>query len=172
MTDLNTTGADAPKELDPLDKIALEASFDEQATQRAQDEALNPPPPEGVPAPAEIWALIPKQLGKLLSMALPELADVYNDEACSEWGKGMAAVSEKYGWDANETMLKWAPEVALATATIPLAVPTYFVVKKRLDVVREQREKADRMRPPEQPPMKDINKGPMGQEPGGFVDPT
>lgn len=167
-TDTNTGGLDA------LDRIALEAGLDEQAAQRAEDEALNPPPPEGVPDPADIWALIPKQLGGILAIALPELREVYTDDACRQWGIGMAAVSQKYGWDAADTLAKWAPEVALVTATIPLAVPTYFAVQRRIEASRLQSEQKERMQPSmgEQQPMKDINPNPMAQPPGGFVDPA
>jgi hypothetical protein len=164
-TNTNTGGG-----LDALDRIALEAGVDEEAALRAEEEALNPPPPEGVPDPAEIWALIPKQLGALLGMAMPELGQVYTDHACREWGVGMAAVSQKYGWDAADTLAKFAPELALVTATIPLAVPTYFAVKKRADAARLANEQKERMKPAEQP-MKDLNAGPMAQEPGNFSEP-
>jgi hypothetical protein len=174
MNDLATNSPDGGTgpQIDPLDRIALEASIDEQAAQRAQDEALNPPPPEGVPDQADIWALVPRQLGALLAIALPELGHVYNEDACRQWGVGMAAVSQKYGWDAADTLAKFGPELALVTATIPLAVPTYFAVRKRLDAAREQREKVERMQPAQaEPGLKDINRSPMGQPPGGFVDP-
>lgn len=157
---------------DALDRIALEASFDEQAAQRAQDEALNPPPPEGVPDQADIWALVPKQLGALLSIAMPELGHVYTDDACRQWGIGMAAVSQKYGWDAADTLAKFAPELALVTATIPLAVPTFLAVRKRTEAARLANEQKERMAPPAEQPMRDLNPSPMAQEPGGFVDPV
>jgi hypothetical protein len=166
-TNNTNTGPDA------LDLIGLEAARDEQDAARAREEALNPPPPEGVPDPADIWALIPKQLGALLSIAMPELGQVYTDDACRQWGVGMAAVSQKYGWDAAETLGKFAPELALVTATIPLAVPTYFAVRKRADAARIATEQRERMQPPAQAqrPMQDLNASPMAQEPGGFVDP-
>lgn len=168
-TDANTNTGGT---LDPLDRIALEATLDEQASARAQEEALNPPPSEGVPDPADIWALIPKQLGALLGIAMPELGQVYTDDACRQWGVGMAAVSQKYGWDAADTLAKFAPEVALVTATIPLAVPTYFAVKKRTEAAQLAREQKERMAPPAEQPMRDLNPSPMMQEPGGFVDPV
>jgi hypothetical protein len=169
MTDTitDTGAAPAPNEFAALDAIALEASGDERAREQAQEEAAHP---EGMPDQAELWGLIPMQLGALLSMALPELRGVYTEQACREWGVGMAAVSQKYGWDAADTLAKYAPELALVTATIPLAVPTYFAIRKRLDAAAEKREREQ----PRAEPMKDLNPEPVPagrQEPGGFSEP-
>lgn len=108
-------------------------------------------------------------LGKVLAMGMPELAPIYNEQACYQWGVGMAAVSDKYGWDAGEVIGRFGPEIALVVASVPLVVPTYQAIKAR----REAAEKESNNR---RQPEKDITPGadvpPMGQAPGGFVDPT
>ena len=169
MADLNEDQG-SPAKLDPndpLDRIAMEAGMDEAARAQADDEYINPPPPPGID-PAQTWGQIPYMLGKVLSMGLPELAGVYNEQACYQWGVGMAAVSDKYGWDAGEVVGRFGPEIALAVASLPLVVPTFQAIKAR----REAKEAQAVPRREE----KDITPGadapPMGQAPGGFVDPS
>ena len=93
------------KQLDALDMIGIEAGRDEADLQAAQDEFLNPTPPELQP-PGEAWSMIPKTLGMFASKLLPELKDIFTNDACDEWGNAMALVSQKYGWDAGETLSK------------------------------------------------------------------
>lgn len=156
---------------DPLDRIAIEAAGDEAARDQAEQDFINPPPEDNGIDPAQAWAQIPFMLGKVVTMALPELAGVYNEQACLQWGVGMAAVADKYGWDAGDTMAKWAPEIALTVASIPLVVPTYQAIKAR-KLARDKREEEEEE---QRRPVKDLNDppaGPMGQAPGGFVDPA
>lgn len=168
MADLNEQAEPAKLDpSDPLDRIAMEAMGDEAAQQQADDEFINPPPPPGID-PAQTWGQIPFMLGKVLSMAMPEMAGVYTEQACYQWGVGMAAVSDKYGWDAGEVIGRFGPEIALVVASVPLVVPTYQAIKAR-------REAAEKDAANKRPPEKDItppSDHPMGQAPGGFVDPT
>ena len=170
MADLNEGQAETAKldPNDPLDRIAMEAMGEEQARDQADAEFINPPPPPGID-PAQTWGQIPFMFGKVLSMALPELKDVYNEQACYQWGVGMAAVSEKYGWDAGEVIGRFGPEIALAVASVPLVVPTFQAIKAR----REAKEREEKARPREEKditPVADVP--PMGQAPGGFVEPS
>lgn len=155
---------------DPLDRIAIEAAGDEAAAAQAQEEFLNPPQEDPGIDPAQAWAQIPFMLGKVVCMALPELNGVYNEQACLQWGVGMAAVADKYGWDAGDTMARWAPEIALTVASIPLVVPTYHAIKARKDARDKVKHEEEERRP-----VKDLNDppgGPMNMQPGGFVDPV
>ena len=158
---------------DPLDRIAMEAVGDEQAADQAAEDFINPPEENPID-PAQTWAQIPYMLGKLAAMAMPELGPVYNEQACLQWGIGMAAVSEKYGWDAGETISKWGPEVALIVATVPLAVPTYHAVKKRMD--EQKKAKAEvrfnaNVKDLNDPPAPPESSNPMHQPPGNFSEP-
>lgn len=116
------------QEISALDRIALEAAAAEQE-QDAQEQAILNPEQANRPDPATAWAQIPAMFGGLLGMALPELGAVYTEQKCMAWGGAMAQVAEKYGWDAGETMAKYAPEIALVVATLPLAVPTFQAIK-------------------------------------------
>lgn len=161
--DLNENDGGAQPELSNLDRIAMEAAGGEQAADSAEQEFLNPQDPHALD-PAEAWGQLPLMLGGMLSMAMPELREVYTKKACYDWGAGMAMVADKYGWDANKAI---GPELALLAVSVPLVVPTYFSIKLRLDA----RKKAA---PPEPPPADviDLNTNPMAQPPGGFVDPV
>jgi hypothetical protein len=152
---------------DPLDRIAIEARGGEQDAQAAEEAILNPNP-EPVIDPAQTWAQIPRMLGGLLAMAMPELAKVYTDEKCLAWGQGMAAVSDKYGWDAADTIAKWGPEIALGVATLPLALPTIAAIRARRAQPAQQPEKD--IDPAETQATDDAN--PMHVEPGGFSVPA
>lgn len=78
---------------------------------------------------AESWAFIPAMFGKVVSVALPELQDVYTEKACLNWGEAMVPVADKYGWTDPAVSV----EMSLIIATIPLALPTGIAVKKYLD---------------------------------------
>lgn len=172
MADIEHRNGQAPAldPNDPLDRIAMESMGEEAAADQAAQDFINPPPDDHGIDPAQTWAQIPFMLGKVICMALPELDGVYNEQACLQWGAGMAAVSDKYGWDAGETIARFGPEVALIVASVPLVVPTYQAIKRRK---LEADERAARERA-EQRPVKDLNdppRGPMGMEPGGFSEP-
>lgn len=113
---------------DPLDRIALEAGGAEAAAQAKVDEILNPEPAID---PAEAWAALPKMFGGLLQIAMPELAGVYTDAACLQWGGAMQVLAEKHNWDAASTMANWAPEIGIVFATLPLALPTIKAIRAR-----------------------------------------
>ena len=169
MADLNESQAE-PAKLDPsdqLDRIAIEALREEREREQADADFIDPPPPPGID-PAQTWGQIPFMLGKVLAMAMPELANAYNEQACYQWGVGMAAVSEKYGWDAGEVIGRFGPEIALAVASVPLVVPTYQAIKAR----REAKEREEKARPREEKDITPSTDHPMGQAPGGFVDPA
>lgn len=169
MADLNESQAETVKldPNDPFDRIAMEAGRVEQEQEQADAEFTDPPAPPGID-PAQTWGQIPFMLGKVLAMAMPELASAYNEQACYQWGVGMAAVSEKYGWDAGEVIGRFGPEIALAVASVPLVVPTYQAIKAR----REEKERQEKARPREEKDITPSTDHPMGQAPGGFVDPT
>lgn len=169
MADLNESQAEPAKldPSDPLDRIAMEALGEERAQEQADAEFIDPSPPPGID-PAQTWGQIPFMLGKVLAMAMPELASAYNEQACYQWGVGMAAVSEKHGWDAGEVIGRFGPEIALAVASVPLVVPTYQAIKAR----REAKEREEKARPREEKDITPSTDHPMGQAPGGFVDPA
>jgi hypothetical protein len=159
--------AEVKEPLDNLDRIALEASGSEAEAQAVEDAILNPNP-EPVIDPAQTWAQVPKMFGGLLAMAMPELAQVYTDDKCLAWGVGMAAVSEKYGWDAGETISRFGPEIALVVASLPLVLPTVTAIKTRR--AEAAKKPPDKLIATEAE--KEASNNPMLQEPGGFSVPS
>jgi len=163
----------APGGFDSLDRIGLEALGLENDAQAAEDKILNggedpaPPVDQG-----QAWGHLAMMVGGFMGMALPELRSVYTEQACMQWGAGMAAVADKYGWDAGDTAARWAPECALLLASVPLVIPTVQAIK-----ARKAASKAKALNDaPEKParavatPPEDAN--PMNQEPGNFSVPT
>lgn len=166
MPDLN----DAPVELDALDRIALEASGAEAEAAAAEAAILNPEPENPVDQ-AVIWAQIPAALGGILAMAMPELGAVYTPDACQQWGQGMAAVADKYGWDAAESIGRWTPEFSLLVASVPLIVPTVRAVKARKAIsdATAKEMRLNGVAAPENEPEQPSN--PMDLPPGNFSEP-
>jgi hypothetical protein len=117
-----------------LDAIAGEAA----RLEGEQEQQQQPATPEPGPLEAHAWAQIPMMVGGLLAMALPEVADAYTPDACLRWGEGMAAVANKYGWEAGETMAKYAPEIALTMASVPLVLPVVKAIKARKEAAESK----------------------------------
>lgn len=130
--------------MDALDMIAAEANPLEAEQQAAIDAIENPPAPEPIIDPSYGWAQIPAMIGGMLTMAMPELNGVYNEQACMQWGTAMHAVATKHGWEAGETMARFGPEIALTVASIPLVVPVVHAVKARRAAAEEERERKAR----------------------------
>jgi ribulose 1,5-bisphosphate carboxylase large subunit-like protein len=166
-----------PEGLSALDRIGIEAQGMENDAQAAEDKIVNgEPEPEPVIDPAHAWGQLAMMAGGILGMALPELRAVYTEDACLAWGGGMAAVSDKYGWDAGDTAAKWAPECMLLMTSLPLIVPTVQAIKQRqaaskAKALNDAPKSAERgVAAPNNAEYVDSN--PMRQEPGGFSVPT
>lgn len=136
--------------MDVLDQIAAEAAPVEAEQQARIDAIENPPAPEPIIDPSYGWAQIPLMVGGMLSMALPELKGVYTEAACTQWGTAMHAVATKYGWEAGETISRFAPEIALAVASFPLVAPVVHAVKARKAAVLEASVREPSQAEPEQ----------------------
>jgi hypothetical protein len=150
-------------ELSALDRIEIEAQFAENE-HAAKEEAILNPPDENAMAPAIAWAQVPMMLGGILSMAMPELKNVYTEPACMQWGGAMSQVAAKHGWDAQETMAKWGPEIALAMASLPLIAPTVAAIKKK-------RAEGPENKPQALQNVEALQEGEALPEGGGFEEP-
>lgn len=85
--------------------------------------------------PADAWAEIPRKVGALLAIAAPELAAVYTDDACNEWGRDMHRVAVKRGWSVDGL----PPEVAALISSAALVLPTVAILKIKRDAMRRAR---------------------------------
>lgn len=82
---------------------------------------------------AREWGLIPYSIGGLLTMLEPALKEVYTEERCLTWGKHAHGVAKKYGWDGPSNL----PEFALVLSTAGFAVPSFFLIRARLEQMRQ-----------------------------------
>ena len=84
----------------------------------------------------------------------------------------MAAVAQKYEWDAAETVSKWAPEFMLLAASLPLVVPTVRAVKARKTIAdaKDKARTVDGVAGPQDEQAGPIR--PMDMPPGNFSEPV
>jgi hypothetical protein len=129
-TDTNTLTPPAPKtpETPPEHAAALDDLAKEIAGVEAAAEQLDTATAAYFKAKSESWAFLPEMFGKIMAVALPELKDVYTEEACLAWGEAMVPVADKYGWGDPAVSV----ELALIIATVPLALPTFQAATKYL----------------------------------------
>ena len=116
-----------------LDSIAVEARAELGGNGEAQPGAAHvevlPPLDEKAQrlTEAEGWSRLPYLFGRILAQAMPELAEVYTEAACLEWGHAVVPVARKYGWTLGGADM-W---VGLSAATWTLAEPTFKAIKRR-----------------------------------------
>ena len=113
--------------IDEVDGSSPEALAQQQQQQQQQAQQLTD---------AQAWAAVPMMVGKLACMIAPELAPIYSEENCKEWGASVVPVAEKYGWGGPGAL----PELSLAISTAGFAVPTFIVVRARLAELRKASE--------------------------------
>lgn len=118
------------------------------------DEALTPKTPEQIAADEQAekladpelqahgWAELAQTIGGMLSMIAPELQQVYTPDACLRWGRSVVPVAEKYGWSGPSNI----PELGLILATVPLALPTGFILSARIKALRKAKADAEEAR--------------------------
>ncbi len=126
--------------MDNLDTEALEQIGQGAAVR--EDEENNQAQgvtPEMVMTDAQKWSAIPRVLGSVLCMAMPELKPAYSDDNCNNWGEAMVPLAEKYGWNPDTAV---GPELGLVVVSLPMMVPTGLVIVQRRKAAREAAAKA------------------------------
>ena len=84
------------------------------------------------------WAMLPAIFGRIISRAMPELAEHYADDKCAEWGRAMVPVARRHGWNVQGTFMY----LGLALATWDMAAPTATAVIARRRAIAEAKGKA------------------------------
>lgn len=138
MTIENQENAGESQEFATIRKLAAEV--DGAAHEAVNGEAPQPGPQAMPIDPAESWAEIPRMLGGMLAMAMPELQAVYTPQACYQWGAAMSKVAQKRGWQMDGM----PPEVTAVAITGMMLFPTAAAIKARADAARRQREAQER----------------------------
>lgn len=99
---------------------------DPQEQQRQAEQAQQQTESE---AGARAWGMVMFTVGGFAQMIAPELKPVYSEDRCYQWGQQAQAVAEKYGWTGPSAM----PELALIASTAGFMVPTYLVVRQKVE---------------------------------------
>lgn len=87
-------------------------------------------------AGARAWGMMMFTIGGFAQMIAPELKPVYSEDRCFQWGQQAQAVAEKYGWGGPTAM----PELALVASTAGFAVPTYLVIRGKVEQAKAARD--------------------------------
>lgn len=85
---------------------------------------------------AKQWGMLMYTIGGFACMLAPELKQVYSEDRCFQWGQQCNEVAVKYGWDGPSAM----PELALIASTAGFAVPTYFVMKQKMEQAKAAKD--------------------------------
>lgn len=109
------------------DENSPERMAEEQAAKKAEEQAAQ------FDDIAREWGAVAYMIGSALSVLAPELRQVYTEDACMKWGAAVVPVAQKYGWDGPTAV----PEFGLVIATAGLAVPSFLVIRKRLQDARK-----------------------------------
>lgn len=135
------------------------AELDDQLTPRTPEEQAERDKAAADADPinqARAWGVLAFSVGGMLSIIAPELKGVYTEDACLAWGTAVVPVAEKYGWSGPSNV----PELGLILATLPLAVPSFFIMRERLRELRKAKAQAEDART--------VDSGaPTGESPGG-----
>ena len=118
---------------DQVDADVIPKTPEQEAAEEAAAQAADPN------VQAKAWGMLAFSIGGMLSILAPELKSVYTDEACLAWGHAVVPVAEKYGWDGPGKV----PELGLLMASVPLALPTYLVIRKRIAELKAARDQAN-----------------------------
>lgn len=126
----------ALEQLQALGNMTQEIDSDnpDQATQQqaAQDQAEASEQDAG----AKQWGLIMFTIGGFAQMIAPELKPVYSEDRCFQWGQQAQAVAAKHGWDGPGAM----PELALIASTAGFMVPTYLIVRQKIELAKTAKD--------------------------------
>ncbi len=112
----------------------LEADNPSQESQQASAEQAQATAQADIGA--KQWGMIMFTLGGFAQMVAPELKPVYSEDRCFSWGQQAQAVSEKYGWSGPSNM----PELALIASTAGFLVPTYFVLRGKVEQAKAAKD--------------------------------
>lgn len=126
---------DADK-LNALGSMTQETDAENPDPQQQAEQARQAQAEQASVQAARQWGMLMFTLGGFAQMIAPELKPVYSQERCMEWGEQANAVAEKYGWTGPAAM----PELALIASTAGFAVPTYLVIRQKLEQAKAAKD--------------------------------
>lgn len=119
---------DPAQRLEALAGMTQEADAANPSAEDAAQAAKEQAQASEADAAAKQWGMMMYTVGGFAQMIAPELKQVYSEERCFAWGQQANAVAEKYGWNGPSAM----PELALLASTAGFAVPTYFLLRQKV----------------------------------------
>lgn len=131
-----TTATDPANRLEALAGMTQEADAANPSAEQQQATATQQAQISEAEAGARQWGILMFTIGGFCQMIAPELKPVYSEDRCYAWGQTANAVSEKYGWNGPSAM----PELALIASTAGFFVPTYLVVRGKLEQAKAAKD--------------------------------
>lgn len=128
-----STNADPVKNLEALAGMTQATDAENPSMEDQQAQAQEQARATEADTAAKQWGMLMYTVGGFAQMIAPELKQVYSEERCFAWGQQANAVAEKYGWNGPTAM----PELALIASTAGFAVPTYFLIRAKVQEAQE-----------------------------------
>jgi hypothetical protein len=125
-----------PKQLEALAGMVDEMEANNPGAEAQQAAAQAQAQASEADAAAQQWGMLMFTVGGFAQMIAPELKQVYSEERCFQWGQQAQAVANKYGWTGPTAM----PELALIASTAGFLVPTYFVVRAKVEQAKQAKD--------------------------------
>ena len=129
----------APESTNRLEQLAGMSQETDQANPSAEQQQQAAQEIEQASAAdiaAKQWGMLMFTIGRFACMIAPELRQVYAEERCFAWGQQANNVAEKYGWNGPSAM----PELALIASTAGFFVPTWIVIKQKLEQAKAAKD--------------------------------
>lgn len=124
------------EQLDALAGMTAELEQDNPGPQAQAQAAAEQAQASEAEMAARQWGMLMFTVGGFAQMIAPELKPVYSEQRCFEWGMQANAVAEKYGWNGPGAL----PELALIASTVGFAVPTYLVVRQKVEMAKTAKD--------------------------------
>lgn len=124
-----STPGESTSRLEQLAGMTQEADAANPSAEQQQQAAQETEQASAADIAAKQWGMLMFTIGGFACMIAPELRQVYAEERCFAWGQQANAVAEKYGWNGPSAM----PELALIASTAGFFVPTWIVVRQKLE---------------------------------------
>lgn len=131
-----TTENESAARLEQLGAMAKETDAANPSAETQQAQAAQAEHASLSSQAAQQWGILMFTIGGFACMIAPELKPVYSEDRCFAWGMQANLVAEKYGWNGPSAM----PELALIASTAGFAVPTFMVIRQRLEQAKAAKD--------------------------------
>lgn len=131
-----STAPESTSRLEQLANMTQEADAANPSAEQQQQQAQEIEQATAADIAAKQWGMLMYTIGGFACMIAPELKPVYAEDRCFAWGQQANNVAEKYGWNGPSAM----PELALIASTAGFFVPTWIVIKQKLEQAKAAKD--------------------------------